>query len=79
MNLELVSKLYEQSYKTIPHNPTSGFDAQLEDRVFVPEVFAELIVKECIDVCANGWQGEFTAAGISQCVSDLREHFGVET
>jgi hypothetical protein len=42
------------------------------------EKFAELIVKECIDVCANGWQGEFTAAGISQCVSDLREHFGVE-
>jgi hypothetical protein len=41
--------------------------------------FAELIVKECIDVCANGWQGEFTAAGISQCVSDLREHFGVES
>jgi hypothetical protein len=47
------------------------------DKDFDYEKFAELIVKECIDVCANGWQGEFTAAGISQCVSDLREHFGV--
>lgn len=50
--------------------------------VFNTEKFAELIVREivreCIDVCANGWQGEFTAAGISQCVSDLKEHFGVE-
>jgi hypothetical protein len=42
------------------------------------EKFAELIVKECIDVCANGWSGEFTAAGISQCVNDLKKHFGVE-
>lgn len=47
MNLELLSKLYEQSHKTVPHKPTSGFDASWEDRVFVPEVFAELIVQEC--------------------------------
>ena len=42
------------------------------------EKFAELIVKECISVCENGWQGEFTACGIKQCVNDLKEHFGVE-
>jgi hypothetical protein len=48
------------------------------DSGYFLEFFAELIVKECIDVCANGWQGEFTAAGISQCVSDLKEHFGVK-
>ena len=42
------------------------------------EYFAELIVRECILVCENGWQGEFTACGIKQCVNDLKEHFGVE-
>lgn len=40
--------------------------------------FAELLVKECISVCENGWQGEFTVCGINQCVSDLKEHFGIE-
>jgi hypothetical protein len=42
------------------------------------EKLAELIVKECIEVCESGFQGEFTSAGIHQCVTDLREHFGVE-
>ena len=40
--------------------------------------FAELIVRECIKVCENGWEGEFTVAGIRQCVVDLKEHFGAE-
>ena len=42
------------------------------------EKFAELLITECIDICANGYQGEFTAAGISQCIIDLKQHFGVE-
>lgn len=46
--------------------------------VFSKEKFAELIVKECILVCENGWQGEFTTCGINQCVNDLKAHFGVE-
>ena len=53
MNLELLSKLYEQSHKTVPHKPISGFDARWEDRVFVPEVFAELIVQECAGLCSD--------------------------
>jgi len=55
-----------------------GHDDRNADLHYKLDRFAELIVRECIDVCANGWQGEFTAAGISQCVSDLKEHFGVE-
>ena len=35
-------------------------------------------VQQCIDICANGYQGEFTVAGISQCIADLKQHFGVE-
>jgi hypothetical protein len=69
---ERIRELLKQS--TNP--PWDGEQGPMNE--FNLERFAELIVKECIDVCANGWQGEFTAAGISQCVSDLREHFGVE-
>ena len=69
---ERIRELLKQS--TNP--PWDGEQGPMNE--FNLERFAESIVKECIDVCANGWQGEFTAAGISQCVSDLREHFGVE-
>ena len=78
MNITLLAEFYKKSHITVPHKPTSGFDARFEDTVFVPEKFAELIINECIDVCANGWQGEFTTAGIAQCVSDLKKHFKVE-
>lgn len=40
--------------------------------------FAELIVRECITVCENGFQCEFTAAGIRGCVNDLKKQFGIE-
>jgi hypothetical protein len=78
MNITLLAEFYKQSHITVPHKPTSGFDTRIEDTVFVPEKFAELIINECIDVCANGYQGEFTAAGISQCIADLKKHFKVE-
>ena len=49
MNLTLLAELYKQSHITIPHQPTSGFDARTEDTVFVPEKFAELIINECAE------------------------------
>jgi hypothetical protein len=67
---------FRELLKQSTNPPWDGEQGPMNE--FNLERFAELIVKECIDVCANGWQGEFTAAGISQCVSDLREHFGVE-
>ena len=69
MNLELLSKLYEQSHKTVPHKPISGFDARWEDRVFVPEVFAELIVQECAEIADKGW---------ADPGHQIKQHFGVE-
>jgi hypothetical protein len=54
MNLIIIAELYKQSFITIPHQPTSGFDAAIEDTIFVPEKFAELIVRECIErVCSQ--------------------------
>jgi hypothetical protein len=71
-----MNERFQQLLKQSTNPPWDGEQGPMNE--FNLERFAELIVRECIDVCANGWQGEFTAAGISQCVSDLREHFGVE-
>ena len=62
MNLELISKLYEQSHKTVPHQPISGLDAELEDRVFVPELFAELLLTDFINALheSNFYSSETT-------------------
>jgi hypothetical protein len=71
-----MNERFRELLKQSTNPPWDGEQGPMNE--FNLERFAELIVRECIDVCANGWQGEFTAAGISQCVSDLREHFGVE-
>jgi hypothetical protein len=70
-----MNERFQQLLKQSTNPPWDGEQGPMNE--FNLERFAESIVRECIDVCANGWQGEFTAAGISQCVSDLREHFGV--
>jgi len=85
MNLEMLSKLFEQSHKTVPHNPTSGFDAQLEDRVFVPELFAELLVMECYESCRSQVLDKETADtneltyndAVGDCAIGLLQHFGM--
>ena len=40
--------------------------------------FAELIVKECLAVCRNRAGNSDYNTGRMHCVSDLKEHFGVE-
>ena len=74
---ERIKELSKQAFEYTLDRLNSG----LEFRDFQPvwtEKFAELIVRECIDVCENGWEGEFTICGIIQCVEDLKNHFGVE-
>ena len=73
---ELIQKLAEESgldAKTMgfQNNHTEQWNARVSK-------LTQLIVQQCIDICANGYQGEFTVAGISQCVADLKEHFGVD-
>jgi len=53
-------------------------------RDFDYRMFAELIVRECVDRVtskANGW-GDMTGFAIKEsildCAKDLKEHFGVE-
>ena len=40
--------------------------------------FAELIVRECVDVCKSRVGNSDYNTGRMHCVSDLKEHFGVE-
>jgi hypothetical protein len=42
------------------------------------KMFAELIVKECIEVCKSRVGNSDYNTGRMHCVSDLKEHFGVE-
>lgn len=42
------------------------------------ENFAELIVRECIEVCNSRVGNSDYNTGRMHCVSDLKEHFGVE-
>ena len=49
MNITLLAEFYKQSHITVPHKPISGFDPRIEDTVFVPDKFAELIINECIN------------------------------
>lgn len=42
------------------------------------EKFAELIVRECIQVCNSRVGNSDYNTGRMHCVSDLKEHFGVE-
>ena len=75
MNLELLARLYKQSHTTVPHVPTSGHDAGIEDRVFVPERFAELIIKDCVSTLEYAYSEQ---ASIVHMVNTLKERFGVE-
>ena len=42
------------------------------------EMFAELIVRECMEVCKSRVGNSDYNTGRMHCVSDLKEHFGVE-
>ena len=42
------------------------------------EKFAELIVRECIEVCKSRVGNSDYNTGRMHCMSDLKEHFGVE-
>ena len=42
------------------------------------EKFAELIVRECVEVCNSRVGNSDYNTGRMHCVSDLKEHFGVE-
>lgn len=44
------------------------------------ERFAELIVKECVDVLNNRFMGDMNREDLEvrRCIADVKQHFGVE-
>ena len=55
---------------------TNAFDSYMVDR-FDTEKFAELIVKECAQICFSESKGHDMAFG-EHCGIVIKEHFGVE-
>ena len=86
MNLTLLAVLYNQSHINVPHKPISGFDSRLEDTIFLPEKFAELIIRECAEqIIAKGTDWiDFAPSqmGIrpeyAAMAKHIKQHFGVE-
>jgi len=80
---ELFQEAIDYADKTHTYTPEEGFNIQTWDKIRF-EKFAELIVAECVEVCAgiaavragyNDADGRDTAYS---CGDTIKEHFGVE-
>ena len=70
MNEQIID-LYEQAslFASEEENPTKSY----KDRVMIR--FAELIVRECVQICEQGTATQTTSSGVA---SMIKQHFGVE-
>ena len=83
MNEELMARLHQDAYNEIMlpflvvKNGTPILHYETTDMVEgkVRLKFAELMIKECIDICNNHYSIEGIAQNIEK---DIREHFGME-
>ena len=70
MNEKYLWELWEKCKH--PHPKYGGGD------MVWPMEFAELIERECIEVCTSRVGNSDYNTGRMHCASDLKEHFGVE-
>jgi hypothetical protein len=72
---ERIRELAEEATKHYPATESSG-----EFWTFDKEKFAELIIKEAIDVVNKRYMGDNNREDfeVRRCVEDLKKHFGVE-
>ena len=68
---ERIKELAEQAGMNIVDDKFSSY-GKFADK------FAELIVRECMEVCKSRVGNSDYNTGRMHCVSDLKEHFGVE-
>ena len=78
MNIALLAEFYQQSHIKVPHKPISGHDAAIEDTVFVPEKFAEFIIRECVRHVNEDYQRDFDTKWREDLSKSINQHFGVE-
>ena len=80
---ERIKELYEQSFVTDDYVNVGINGVELGIR-FDPEKFAELIVRECIGCCEQAISDPVPESvdtwlnGGSQCINEIKQHFGVE-
>ena len=67
----------KSSARNLASNPVQVVETHelWDDRI---EKFAELIVRECVEVCNSRVGNSDYNTGRMHCASDLKEHFGVE-
>jgi hypothetical protein len=76
---ELKKQAYELAVKDSETNDPASYYSDRGPAVgAVIDKFAELLVKECIQVCKSRVGNSDYTTGRMHCVSDLKEHFGVE-
>ena len=81
---EQIAKLAEQAgmVKILRQHAHEYGAGTFEDTEY-PELekFAELIVRECIDICKERhwtWRWDETTSGPNECANIIKERFGVE-
>ena len=66
MNEKIIDDLMKQSYR----------DMDAENRIFSPEMFAELIVRECMKQCQQQWYDENNMDTTDMNSRDIAIHVG---
>jgi hypothetical protein len=74
---ERIKELMMQCWNTYYDQEVNGTRFPIVQK-FDAEKFAELIVRECIEVCKSRAGNSDYNTGRMHCVSDLKEHFGVK-
>jgi hypothetical protein len=78
MNKKLLLALYDRSglgaYMPVDYK---GQELEVEEHW---EKFAQLIVKECVDICqdTDGEEDAMALCGRQDCAVEIKEHFGVD-
>lgn len=54
---------------------SSTYNRAIEEMMLM---FAELIVKECLDACNENNKSYYAHVGIAACVKSIRQRFGIE-
>lgn len=75
---ERIDKLFGQALDEAVSETWTTLDADQLSRL--KDKFAELIVRECIEVINKRFMGDLNREDqeVRRCIKDLKEHFGVE-
>ena len=72
---ERIRKLAEQARKALATDAMMGGDFNMNA---YEQKFAELIVRECIDQCADNGSNDEWDKGVRWAAEQIKQHFGVE-